>query len=101
MRGKRHVLRKATDMKMPVQSPPVQRDLLISESHRKSDGIQAAQGPGGPFGIFGPGGPFASIPGLAPQPPHITYEINTWLQAVPLEAGSAGCSRLLTAHRIG
>jgi hypothetical protein len=86
-------------MKIPVQGPPVQRDLFTSESHPKRDGIQAAQGPGGPFGIFGPGGPFASVPGSAPQPPHITYEFNTWVQAVPHDSG--GRCRLMTAHRIG
>jgi hypothetical protein len=100
-------------MRLPPQSPPVQRNLLMSESHRTGDGIHASQsifGPGGPFGIFGPGGvfgpgrpaepfwPFASIPGCAP---HITYEINTWVQAVPLDSGSAGCCDFRTAHRIG
>jgi hypothetical protein len=92
-------------MRFPVQSPPVQRDLLMSGSHRDRVGIQAAQGgPFGPFGPFGPGpGPGGPFGLFAPQPPHITYEINTWLQAVPLDSGSAGCSRLLTAHthRIG
>lgn len=83
-------------MRLPVQCPPVQRDLLMSEAHRSCDGVRAAQGPGGPFGIFGPGGPFA---GLTPQTPHIT--INTWLQVVPCDSGDAGCSRLMTAHRIG
>jgi hypothetical protein len=77
-------------VKLPVQVPPVQRNLLMSEVHQKCDGIQAAEGPGGPFGIFGPGGPFASIPGWALQPPRITYEINTWVQAIPPDSG--GCA---------
>ena len=62
-------------MKLPAQSPPVQRDLLISECHRERDGVQAAEA-----GVFGPFGPFA---GLAPHPPHITFEFNTWLQVIP------------------
>jgi hypothetical protein len=90
-------------MRLPVQSPPVRRDLLMSGSHRDRVGIQPAQGPGGIFGPFGPFGPGGGGPGgpfglFAPQPPHITYEINTWLQGVPLDPGSAGCCRLLTAH---
>ncbi len=96
-------------MRLPVQSPPIQRGLLMSGAHRDRVGIQAAQGPGpggifGPFGPFGPGGggpsgPFELLaPHMTPQPPHITYEINTWLQGVPLDPGSSGCSRLLTAH---
>ena len=44
-------------MRLPVQSPPAQRDLLMNGSHRDRVGIQAAQGPGGPFGIVGPFGP--------------------------------------------
>jgi len=85
-------------MRLPLQSPPVQRDLFMGGSHRDRVGIQAAQG--GIFGPFGPFGPGAGGP--SPQPPHITYEVNTWLQAVPLDCGSAGCSRLLThTHRIG
>jgi hypothetical protein len=90
-------------MRVPVQSPPVQRDLLMSGSRRDGIGIQAAQGPGGIFGPFGPFGPGAGGPGgpfglFAPQPPHITYEINTWLQGVPLDPGRADCCRHLTAH---
>lgn len=78
-------------MRVPVQSPPVQRDLLMNGSHRDRVGIQAAQGPGGIFGPFGPGpgGPFGLF---APQPPHITFEFNTWLQCVPRDCGSAGSS---------
>jgi hypothetical protein len=98
-------------MRLPVQSPPIQRDLLMSGSHRDRVGIQPAQGGiFGPFGPFGPGsggggpgGPFGLFAPQLPQPPHITYEINTWLQAVPLDSGSAGCSRVMTAHaqRVG
>jgi hypothetical protein len=95
-------------MRVPMLSPPVQRDLLVSGSHRDRGGIRAAQGGiFGPFGPFGPGqgpgGPGGPFGLFAPQPPHITYEINTWLQTVPPDSGSTGCSRLLTSHthRVG
>jgi hypothetical protein len=91
-------------MRLPVQSPPVQRDLLMSGSRQDEGGIQAAQGFGGIFGPFGPfgpgpgpGGPGGAFGLFAPQPPRITYEINTWVQSVPPDPDGAGC-RLMTAH---
>ena len=58
-------------MRVPVQSPPVQRDLLMSGSHRDRVGIQAAQGPGGIFGPFGPLGLARADPlGYSSHNPH-------------------------------
>jgi len=60
-------------MKLPVQSPPVQRNLLVSESYLKDGGLEAAQNP------------LASLPGFID---HLFNDINSIFTRVTLQTGT-------------